>query len=189
MPLNTFTNTFAGNPLDRASDRRSDPAWLADRLAADTTLALPLWNGAPFVERHGEGGVRLAYIPPNLAQELSGGNERLLFLGLWKETAVFAVDLDGSADPAAGPLEGLGRFEDLRGLALRLPGADAAIAATAKGVFEWRRRHRHCSVCGQPSEVSDGGWKRVCPACGGEHFPRTDPVTIMLAVQSSGQAG
>jgi NAD+ diphosphatase len=180
MPLMTHINTFAGNPLDRASDRRSDAAWIEQQLRAPTTLALPLWNGAPLVEDGGATGVRLAYVPPDLANELSAGRERLLFLGLWKETAVFAVDLEGSSDPAAGPLSGLGRFEDLRGLALRLPTAEAAIAATAKGVFEWRRRHRHCSVCGQPSDVADAGWKRVCPACGAEHFPRTDPVAIML---------
>jgi len=183
MPLSAYTNIFAGNPLDRASDRRADQDWIAARLAAETTLALPMWNGAPFVEDDGKGGVRLAYIPPTLAGELAAGAERLLFLGLWKETAVFALDLEGPADPAAVPLAGLGRFEDLRGLALRLPETEAAIAATAKGVFEWRRRHRHCSVCGQPSVAADAGWKRICPSCGAEHFPRTDPVVIMLAAQ------
>ncbi|MGH7009913.1 MAG: NAD(+) diphosphatase, partial [Caulobacteraceae bacterium] len=54
------------------------------------------------------------------------------------------------------------------------------IAATAKAMFEWRRRHRHCAACGEVSETVDGGWKRVCPACQAEHFPRTDPVVIML---------
>src|ERR1700743_3792918 len=107
MPLTAFTNIFAGNPLDRASDRRSDAAWIAAQLAAPDALALPLWNGAPFIEDDGQGGVRLAYIPPNLAEELSAGIERLLFLGLWKTTAVFAVDLEGQGDPAALPLAGL----------------------------------------------------------------------------------
>ena len=63
-----------------------------------------------------------------------------------------------------------------------MPPADAGILATARSMFEWRRRHRWCSACGQPSEVGDGGWKRICPACKAEHFPRTDPVAIMLAV-------
>src|SRR5579875_888117 len=182
MPLTAFTNVFAGNPLDRASDRRGDADWLLDRIDSPASLAIALWNGAPMVEPSKEGGVQLAYFGAKLAAEVSGGEERRLFLGLWKDTAVFAVDFDGSADPSEGPLQGLGRFEDLRGLALRLPATEAAIAATAKGVFEWRRRHRHCSACGQPSQAVDGGWKRACPACNAEHFPRTDPVVIMLPV-------
>ncbi len=182
MPLDAYPHIFAGNPLDRAGDRRADPAWLAEKLEADGTLAIALWNGAPLVEQGGK-GPQLAYLPGDLAQELSGGPERLLFLGLWKDTPVFAVDLEGGPDPAEGPLQGFGRFEDLRGAALSLPAADAGIAATAKAMFEWRRKHRHCAACGERSEVVDGGWKRVCIACRAEHFPRTDPVVIMLAVR------
>ena len=181
MPLTAFMNVFAGNPLNRASDRRSNTDWVAERLADPDSLALAIWNGKPMVEDGKDGKVQIAYVRADLAKELSGGNERLLFMGLWKETAVFALDMDGPEDPADGPLEGLGRFEDLRAIALNLSEADAAILATAKAMFEWRRRHRHCAVCGQLSEPAEGGWKRVCPACKAEHFPRTDPVVIMLA--------
>jgi NAD+ diphosphatase len=180
MPLTAFTNTFAGNPLDRASDRRINLEWVAARLADPESLALVIWNGRPMVEDRKEGGVQIAYVKTDLAKELSGGDERLLFMGLWKDIAVFALDMEGAIDPADGPLEGLGRFEDLRTIALTLPPADAAILATAKAMFEWRRRHRHCAACGERSEPADGGWKRVCPACKTEHFPRTDPVVIML---------
>jgi NAD+ diphosphatase len=188
MPLQAFTNVFAGNPLDRMSYRRSDPDWVAEQLEAPDSLGLVLWNGKPFVEDAkgaavSEAGVQIAYIAARMAKDLAQTPERLLFLGLWQGTAVFAVDLDSSADPADGPLEGLGRFEDLRMIAMNLPGTEAAMLATAKSMFEWRRRHRHCAVCGQPSEVAEGGWKRVCPACKAEHFPRTDPVVIMLAVK------
>lgn len=183
MPLSAFQNTFAGNPLNRASERRTDVTWLTEQLNSDQALAIAIWNGKPFVENAKEGGgLQIAYLPANMAEELSGGPERLLFMGLWKETAVFAVDLEGGADPAEGPLQGLGRFEDLRASAMRMPHTDAAIVATAKQMFEWRRRHRHCSACGEQSNVVEGGWKRQCPACKAEHFPRTDPVVIMLAV-------
>ncbi|HEY5106842.1 MAG TPA: NAD(+) diphosphatase [Caulobacteraceae bacterium] len=183
MPLTAFTNTFAGNPLDRASERRGDAAWLAEKLADPESLAIALWNGKPLVETGKDGAVQIAYLQAAMAGELSAGAERLLFLGLWKEAAVFALDLEGAADPADGPLQGLGRFEDLRAIALALPPADAAMLATAKSMFEWRRRHRHCAACGEPSDVIDGGWKRVCPSCRIEHFPRTDPVVIMLPVK------
>ena len=180
MQLDAFRNTFAGNPLDRASDRRGDQAWIAEKLAAPDSLAVVLWNGRPLVETDTDGGVQIAYLPARMAGELAGGDERLLFMGLWKEAAVFAVDLEGAADPADGPLEGMGRFDDLRAISLRLPATEAAILATGKQMFEWRRRHRHCANCGEPTLPSEGGWKRKCPACDAEHFPRTDPVVIML---------
>ncbi len=181
MALDAFLNTFAGNPLDRASYRRSKPEWIAEQLASPESLGIAMWNGKPFVEAAKDGAMQIAYLPAKLVGELAGGPDRLLFLGLWKETAVFAVDLEGPADPATGPLEGLGAFEDLRAVALKLPDTEAAIVATAKQMFEWRRRHPHCLVCGERSEAAEGGWKRKCPACNAEHFPRTDPVVIMLA--------
>jgi NAD+ diphosphatase len=183
MPLTAFTNVFAGNPLDRASYRRSDPDWIATQLADPASLAIALWNGRPLVEDRPGGGVRIAYLAAAMAKSIAGSLERLLFLGLWKETAVFALDFEGSEDPADGPLSGLGRFEELRGIAMTLDSTEAAILATAKAVFEWRRRHRFCAVCGVASEVAEGGWKRVCPSCKAEHFPRTDPVVIMLPVK------
>ncbi|MEO8927659.1 MAG: NAD(+) diphosphatase [Caulobacteraceae bacterium] len=182
MVLSAFTNTFAGNPLDRASYRRGDAEWLAGRLAAPDSLALAVWNGQPLIEDAKDGGVQIAWLAAGMARTLSGSAEHLLFMGLWKEAAIFALDMEGGADPAEGPLEGLGRFEDLRAIAPRLAPGDAAIAATAKSMFEWRRKHRHCAACGEIAEIAEGGWKRVCPACRAQHFPRTDPVVIMLAV-------
>jgi len=186
MPLKSFVNTFAGNPLDRASERRGDAAWLAEQLASPESLGIALWNGKPFVEKTpgkdgGEGGAQIAYLPAKMVEELAGGNERLLFMGLWKETAVFALDMEGTNDPGLGPLQGLGEFKDLRQVAMQLPGTDAAILATAKGMFEWRRKHSNCANCGEICQAKDGGWKRQCTACNAEHFPRTDPVVIMLA--------
>ena len=184
MALDVFLNTFAGNPLDRASERRTKPEWIAEQLASSESLGIAMWNGQPFVEpaptAENPAGLQIAYLPAKLVGELAGGPERLLFMGLWKETAVFAVDLEDVANPGDGPLQGFGKFEDLRAVALRLPPNEAAIVATAKQMFEWRRRHPHCAVCGQRSEAQDGGWKRKCPACETEHFPRTDPVVIML---------
>ena len=62
----------------------------------------------------------------------------------------------------------------------RLSRRDAEIAATARALFEYHRTHPVCARCGQPTEMSKGGWQRICPSCGRSHFPRTDPVVIML---------
>jgi NAD+ diphosphatase len=186
MALKAHINTFSGNPLDRGGDLRSDAAWLARHLSDPEALAVAMWNGQPFVEPAPEGGLRLAYLRADMARDAVGGaDERLLFLGLAKSTPVFAVEFETSADPSQGALAGLGRFEELRSAAGLLPLPDAGIAATARSLFEWRRRHRFCSACGQESEIADGGWKRVCPACKTEHFPRTDPVVIMLPVKGA----
>ncbi|RAK57796.1 NAD(+) diphosphatase [Phenylobacterium deserti] len=180
MPLTAFQNTFAGNPLDRASDRRGDKNWLAGQLADPSSLGVVLWNGRPLVEDRDD-GLQIAYLAGRLLAELAGGTpERMLFMGLWKETPVFAFELTGTADPSEAALQGLGRFEELRPVAARLPAPEAGIIATAKSMFDWHRRHDHCSACGEASRIADGGWKRVCPACSTEHFPRTDPVVIML---------
>jgi NAD+ diphosphatase len=180
MSLTFYSHIFAGNPLDRASERRPDTAWLVEKLDDPTSLAVALWNGQPLLEAGKDGVQQIAYLPAKMAEELSGGPERLLFMGLWKDVAVFALDMEGGADPAEGVLQGMGAFSDLRGVAMQLPQADAGILATAKAMFEWRRKHRHCANCGEVSIPADGGWKRVCPACNAEHFPRTDPVVIML---------
>jgi NAD+ diphosphatase len=179
MPLSFFVNTFAGNPLDRRSDLRLDADWLAARRDDSTSRVIGLWNGQPLV-REKEGGVELVQLEPEPGFVLAGADENILFMGVDGETAVFAVDLVGDADPTAGPLEGRGKFMDLRFAGGQMTAEDAGVAATAKALFEWKKRHGFCSACGQPSEAADAGWKRICPACKVEHFPRTDPVTIML---------
>ena len=181
MPLEFFVNTFAGGALDRRSDLRLETDWLAARREDPASRALALWNGQPLLVEH-EGGLALVQLEAELALRLAGSDEHILFMGLDGETAVFAVDLMGDGDPTAGPLEGRGKFMDLRMSGGRMSAADAGAAATAKALFEWKRRHGFCSACGQRSEAAEAGWKRVCTACKTEHFPRTDPVTIMLPV-------
>jgi NAD+ diphosphatase len=181
MTLLAFTNAFAGSLLDRAGEKRRDPEWMAARLADPAARAIVLWQGRPLVREDAGAAARLAFLEGPRARSLVGGrDERLAFLGLNGSAPVLAVELEGAADPAESMLEGLGRFEELRALAAVLPVEEAAIAACAKSLFDWRQRHRFCSLCGQESEIADGGWKRACPVCKAEHFPRVDPVTIML---------
>ncbi|MBN9465642.1 NAD(+) diphosphatase [Brevundimonas sp.] len=178
-----FQNTFAGNPLDRAGDLRNDPDWIAEQAAKPYAQAMILWEGRPLIEE-GPDGPRLAWVSMAHARDMV--RDRDLFLGLWKDEPVFAIEFEGSIDPTEGPLRGLGVFHEMRAAAAVLPAADAAMAGGAKSLFDWRRKHGFCANCGTLSQTASGGWKRVCPACGTEHFPRVDPVTIMLPVFKGG---
>ena len=171
-------NIFAGNPLDRAGDLRNDPDWLAEQADKPYAQALVLWEGRPLIEETDQ-GPRLVWLSMKHARTLV--RDREVFLGLWKDEPVFAIEFEGSIDPADGPVGGLGVFHDMRSAAALLPAADAAMAGGAKSLFDWRRKHGFCANCGALCETASGGWKRRCPACGTEHFPRVDPVVIMLA--------
>ena len=178
MPLSAHVNTFAGSPLDRAAERREDAAWLEAQLERDDGSALVIWEGQVLTEP-GPEGPRLAWLSPAMARDIVGDD--WVFLGLWKEAPVFAVSFESEADPTLGPLRGLGAFMDMRSAAAALPGSEAAMAGCGKSLFDWRRLHSFCAHCGQRSRSTCGGWKRVCDACSTEHFPRVDPVVIMLA--------
>lgn len=152
--------TFSGNPLDRAADKRDDRQWLEERLRDPRTRLYVFNEGKPLVRE-----ARLV--------SADAADSSSLFLGVDRDgVAAFAIESNDD--------RGLGTFEELRPIALLLPPEEAAIVAVAKSLFEWHRRHGYCSLCGHASTVAAAGWKRLCPHCGGEHFPRVDPVVIML---------
>lgn len=158
---------FSGNPLDRASYHRADEAWLAARGAEG--LFLPFWQNRPFVA-----GTRAGFLP--WRSEWEGAP--CVFLGLDGDQPLFAVDLPGDSEPI---LEG-GSFQEMRPAAFALPARDTAIAGQAKALLDWHKRHGFCPNCSSATQIMDGGYRRLCPACGAEHFPRTDPVVIMLPI-------
>ncbi len=183
MTADPHQHIFAGNRLDRAGDRRGDVAWMAAQLSDPRAVSIVLWNGQPLIQELDDGAIVAARLDGGLALKLAGSNEPVVFLGLSDDGPVLAIDLEGVADPAEGPLQGHGRFADLRATVAHLPAADANLIGTARSLFEWRRHHRFCSACGHPSQVADGGWRRVCPSCHAQHFPRVNPCVIMLAVR------
>ena len=175
---------FSGNPLNRASDKRPDTAWIAARRAEASTLVMPMWQLQPFLlgAEKSRGPLEAGFLRPGLVETLAAPDAPSVFLGLEGERACFALDISAAVDPAnSGPLAGLGQFRELRGAAALLPANDLAILGQAKALIDWHQRHGFCSRCGAPTKSADAGYKRDCPACHGEHFPRTDPVVIMLA--------
>jgi NAD+ diphosphatase len=185
---------LVGDGLDRAAHHRRDPAWLEKAFAADNVQILLMKDGLPLVEGAGPPTQLQAVgqvIPPGRpllwlgAQAARLAHRAMrLFLGETKKGApVFALDLPSSFDLAASPIAGLGVFEDFRVAASGMGAFDGGAAATARALFEWHHRHGFCSACGARTEVEEAGWKRRCPSCNAEHFPRTDPVVIMLVVK------
>jgi len=175
MLLPDNPNAFTRSPLDRAGHHRRDKAWLDAALAADTTLLIPFHQHRPFVTE-ANGVAAPGWLSAHARTSIARADARLLFLGLdTKGAAHFALDVDDEAK-----LEGLGRFDDLRALGPRLSRDDLAILGPAKAVFEWHTRHGYCANCGAPTLVVEAGWKRECPICSAEHFPRVDPVCIMV---------
>lgn len=160
-----MTLTFTGNTLDRASYHRSDAAWLAARKAEG--LFLPFWQNKPLVQDD-----RARFLPGRADWD----DHLCIFLGLDDGQPLFAIDLPGETEPHLGD----GAFAEMRAAAFTLPARDTAIAGQAKALIDWHRRHGFCPNCGHATQFQDGGYRRLCPACQAEHFPRTDPVVIML---------
>jgi NAD+ diphosphatase len=177
-------NVFANSPLDRASQVRTNADWLAEKLADERSLFMPMWRLMPFLHaRSGDGPRQAGWIRSGLATELMAPGAATIFLGISNDCAHFAIDLAAPDDPSkSGPLQGLGAFEDLRTVAEAIDPGDAAILAQAKSLIDWHQRHGFCANCGAKTALADAGYKRFCEGCETEHFPRTDPVVIMLAV-------
>lgn len=190
--------TFGGSRFDRAGHIRGDAARLAEARAHDRAAAVILWRGKPLM--HGPDLSQLALVPmghPVLSAGLGRNIDQPVFLGLEEDgSPLFACDISAWEPPGLDPAA-LGQFVDqteqthpdfppgyafaeLRMLMARINPRDAELAATAKAVIGWHGTHKFCAVCGSPSEVSQAGWQRTCPDCGAHHFPRTDPVVIML---------
>jgi NAD+ diphosphatase len=155
---------FTGHPLDRADHVRNDPARLA-RLAKPDAQLLQLEGLIPRLDK----GARLQW---GRLGDVEGAE--IVFLGLSEGEPLFAaVPADGDPDPAYT------RRETFAALALLAP-EELALYGGARSLLDWHARHRFCANCGQPTVIAKAGWQRDCPACGAPHFPRTDPVAIML---------
>ena len=185
----TFGGAGAG-VIDRAADRRVRPEEEA-RLAADPRArVLPLWRGQPLMVESPE--ARLGWRP--MGDPLSRGSAPPILLGVAGGAPespadpggpCFAVDLSdvpGTAAASDAPPEVPPghAFADLRAAAPGLSPVEAELAAAARALTGWHAAHGFCARCGARSEPAQAGWQRDCPACGAHHFPRTDPVVIVL---------
>jgi NAD+ diphosphatase len=175
---------FTGGVLDRAAGLRADTAAVL-ALAADPAASTLVIAGEFVFLRHGQ----LCHEPwftLAQAEELVSApfqTREQVFLGQHGSGPRFAIAIDAAAAEALKDRAGL-VVTDLRSAAMRGLVAEEHLPAfaQAKSLLGWHGRHRFCSNCGAPTEAVQAGWRRDCVACGAQHFPRTDPVVIMLVV-------
>lgn len=169
---------FAGNPLDRVSERRRDREWIAGLLAAPDSRILPLYDLKPAI--HDMASPALQWQPLAAWQERIAAGATCIFLGIGDDgKARFAIDatgVDGASNATADNV-------DVRALAPLVTSDEAAILAEARSLIDWHARHGYCAQCGSQTTVASAGWTRRCPNCRASHYPRSDPVTIMLVVR------
>ena len=157
---------FTGSPLDRADAVRADPDAFAALLGDWRARVLALDGGEPRLSESGElAWTSLADVAPDA---------ELVLLGLAEGKPHFAhvVRQDQPAIMRSPSI-----WRALSSLAAK----DAAVFGTAISLIAWHNAHRFCARCGSPTVLFRAGWGRRCEAHGHEHFPRTDPVVIMLA--------
>ena len=166
--------------IDRAAERRTDPAALA-ALENDPRAGVYVIGGEMVVLKK-RAPVHDPLFTLTEARALAGAEE-LIFLGLLGDAGRFAIAPDAATVEALKTRDDF-VVTDLRSIAIKelVDGAHLPPIAEGKALLHWHARHRFCSNCGKPTNLVEGGWRRDCPACRVQHFPRTDPVVIMLPV-------
>jgi NAD+ diphosphatase len=164
-----FTPGFTGSVLDRVETERLEPDIVSRLLTEGDALFLDLADYLPAADEAG-----LAWTQPDPAVPI----EELVLLGRI-EGRPRLTRLPADIKPAQ-------RSPAIFGLIDRLPASDAATYGIARSLLDWHARHPFCAFCGHASVMIRAGWARHCPSCGTEHYPRTDPVVIMLAEHGAG---
>ena len=187
---------FGQNPVVRHSARREDAAHVAALRADKAARCVVIASDAAMLER--AGGQHRAHfalaeveaLGPLQGEAFLGIDAAGPVFGLWLHESALANHIPASAQAFRDTraLGIVGRddlvFPDMRTLALQglVDAGTLGQLGQAKSLFYWHRRHRYCGSCGAPTVSAAAGWRRDCPSCQEQQFPRTDPVVIMLAV-------
>lgn len=174
--MSATLTAFSGNPLDRGDAIRDDPAILTERLLRSDSRILLYHEGAVFTFEDSGELLWLFADEVNVATFLT-----TIYLGSMDDKFYYAAEIENIPDLP-------GKFRDPRGLATKLnaPMDDKGmlgIVAQVKSMLDWHKSHKHCAKCGTESVIGKAGYERKCPACDALHYPRTDPVVIMLGIK------
>lgn len=193
------TVTFGGSGLDRAAELRGKPDEIEAQIARGRAAVVLLWQGKPLVASPGHD--QLLRLPVNHPVMAEAGRDAILLGREEDGRLILARDLSGWCPDDMENLDLSGFFDqseqrhplcpdntvfaELRRIMTRLPARDAELAAAAKAILGWHVSHRFCARCGAESGMIQAGWQRSCDTCGSQHFPRTDPVVIMLITRGN----
>jgi NAD+ diphosphatase len=169
---------FVTDILDRAAHLRGHDDKLIALVGNPASRAYVVHRDSLVVKR--ENGASRALLSIDEALKF-GANPGTIFLGLRGGAAVFGMGISQAAAEKLINREDVAVTE-LRGMAMQgiVPSGELSAIAMAKSLVTWHQRHGYCANCGTRTAMKEGGWKRDCPNCKAEHFPRTDPVVIML---------
>ncbi|TRC93920.1 NAD(+) diphosphatase [Mesorhizobium sp. WSM4303] len=166
---------FAGNTIDRQSENRADDS--VERALADPKARLlPMHGGRLYLKL--SGGIFDPWFDVAGSELLQPSFAHGVLLGFAESGPVLAVPVGLDPEQLPETIKAIDyRSVYMQGL---IDEASAGALAQGAALLAWHVSHRFCSKCGHESEMRAGGYKRHCPNCGTEHFPRTDPVAIML---------
>ncbi|UZD90252.1 NAD(+) diphosphatase [Cognatishimia activa] len=189
--------TFGGVGFDRAAELRGDDTKMAAIKRDRESRSIVFWRGKPLVSGEGDKELVLLELDHSIFEHAA---EEPIFLGRGEEGCLFAQDIsawepmnqdtpDGSfLDQTEQHYPGFPAdqaFSELRTIMTRLSDRDAELCAMTRSLLSWHATHRFCSKCGAESHIDESGWRRRCDTCSALHFPRTDPVVIMLVTQGN----
>ena len=177
--------TFANNPIDRASQLRSNIEWQQEAVISEKSLFMIFFEDKPLIKVSKDHTVKpeILWVSYQQLTPMLTNNISPLFLGIKDELPHFAIDLSGLnlEQILSLPSFAYSKFIDARSIAQNLDNPSTGIIAQAKSNFEWNKNNIYCSRCeGVKLETKDTGYKKCCNQCGAEYFPRVDPVVIML---------
>jgi NAD+ diphosphatase len=176
-----ITLTATGG-IDRSAHCRMDEAWLAAAWSHPTTRVFVVSGGQALIEDNSDGNTELVMMP---SFDAPFTEAHRYFLGV-DEDGVRYFALQKDALP--GRMDDIARPAGLREAGVLLSARDAQLLTHAIGLENWQRTHRFCSRCGERTVIAAAGHLRRCPACGAEHYPRTDPAVIMLVTDEKDRA-
>lgn len=165
--------------IDRSDRLRTDLSFL-DAARRDAASHFVVYTGSDVLLAPSRPATPVGVPGPDL-ERLGVDVRESIFLGLRCGDPWFAIDVASTLDSLRAPIESLGRFSALGSIHDPVDGETWSLLSQARALLAWNARSHYCPACGAPAVMRNAGYMRACtdPACGAQHFPRSDPAIIV----------